>query len=67
MHNGIFPTLPGLVRFYEAGGGRVRTDRPVPAEREAQRDAAAKKSPQLQSFQLTPAERDALVSYLNAL
>lgn len=67
MHNGIFPTLAGLVRFYEGGGGRVRTDRPVAPERVALRDAAASKSPQLQSFDLTPAERAALVAYLNAL
>lgn len=67
MHNGIFPTLTGLVRFYEGGGGRVRTDRPVAPERLALRDAAATKSPQLKSFELTPAERAALVAYLNAL
>jgi cytochrome c peroxidase len=67
MHNGIFPTLAGLVRFYEGGGGRVRTDRPVAPGRIALREAAARKSPQLQSFELTPAERAALVAYLNAL
>lgn len=67
MHNGIFPTLAGLVRFYEGGGGRVRTDRPVSPERAAERAAAAEKSSQLKSFQLTPAERQALVSYLEAL
>lgn len=67
MHNGIFPTLAGLVRFYEGGGGLVRTDRPISPERAAQRDAAARKSPQLKAFQLTPAEREALVAYLDTL
>jgi len=67
MHNGIFPALAGLVRFYEGGGGRVRMDRPVAPERLALRQAAASKSPQLQPFALTPAERAALVAYLNAL
>jgi cytochrome c peroxidase len=67
MHNGIFPTLAGLVRFYEAGGGRVRADQVVPPERRALLDAAIRKSPQLQAFELTPDERAALVAYLNAL
>lgn len=67
MHNGIFPSLTGLIRFYEAGGGRVRTDQQLPPERHMLREAAAKKSPQLESFDLTPAERDALLAYLNTL
>jgi cytochrome c peroxidase len=67
MHNGIFPSLAGLIRFYEAAGGRVRTDQDVPAERRALLEAAASKSPQLERFELTPAERAALVAYLDAL
>lgn len=67
MHNGIFPSLAGLVRFYEAAGGRVRTDQEVAPERRALLEAAATKSPQLEAFELTPDERAALVAYLNTL
>lgn len=67
MHNGIFPTLAGLIRFYEAGGGRVRADQEVAPERRPILDAVVGKSPQLRSFELTPAERAALLAYLNAL
>jgi cytochrome c peroxidase len=67
MHNGIFPTLEGLVRFYEFGGGRVRGDRDPGGERKAIFDAAAKNSPLLKRLELTDAERKALVAYLEAL
>ncbi|WP_072395444.1 cytochrome c peroxidase [Hyphomicrobium sp. CS1GBMeth3] len=67
MHNGIFPSLAGLIRFYEAGGGRVRMEQQLPPERHALREAAARKSPQLEPFELTPAERAALLAYLEAL
>jgi hypothetical protein len=45
----------------------VRADQAVPPERQALLDAAIRKSPQLQAFELTPDERAALVAYLNAL
>lgn len=67
MHNGLFPALPGLIRFYEAGGGRIRAGQNVTPERQALLDAAVRKSPQLEPFELTPAERSALIAYLNAL
>lgn len=67
MHNGIFPTLTGVVRLYEAGGGRVRADQQLPPERKALLDSVLKTSPQLKSFELSDAERAALVAYLNAL
>jgi cytochrome c peroxidase len=67
MHNGIFPSLEGLIRFYEAGGGRVRADQDVPSERRALLEAAVRKSPQLEDFKLTPAERAALLAYLKTL
>jgi cytochrome c peroxidase len=67
MHNGIFPSLDGLIRFYEAGGGREREDQKVAPERQALLDAVVKKSSQLKRFELTPAERAALVAYLQAL
>ncbi len=67
MHNGIFPSLAGTVRFYEGGGGRVKLDEKVAAERKPLLNAAARKSPQLEPFKLTPAERAALVAYLETL
>jgi cytochrome c peroxidase len=67
MHNGIFPTLDGLIRFYEGGGGRVRAEQKLTPERQALLDAVIKKSPQLERFELTPAERAALLAYLKAL
>jgi len=67
MHNGIFPQLPGIVRFYEGGGGAVREDRAEDGSRRPLYEAARRKSPFLQSFKLTPAERAALVAFLRAL
>ena len=67
MHNGIFPTLDGLIRFYEGGGGRVRAEQKLAPERQALLDAVIKKSPQLERFELTPVERTALVAYLKTL
>lgn len=66
MHNGAFATLPGVARFYEGGGGRVRDDR-KDAQRPALFEAARRKSSLLQPFTLTPAERAALVAFLRAL
>lgn len=66
MHNGIFSSLDGVVRFYDAGGGRVR-DRDVSSERQKLLRAVQSKSPLVKRLGLTPAERDALVAYLKAL
>jgi cytochrome c peroxidase len=67
MHNGIFGALPGVVRFYEAGGGQVRADRDPGGERHAIFEAARTKSSLLQPFSLGPDERAALIAYLEAL
>jgi cytochrome c peroxidase len=67
MHNGIFPTLDGLIRFYEGGGGRVRAEQKLAPERQALLDAVIKKSPQLERFELTPVERAVLLAYLKTL
>lgn len=59
MHNGIFPTLLGTVRMYNGGMGTVtgKPDDPyVPP-----------KSPLIQPLQLTPAEIDAVVAWLQTL
>lgn len=67
MHNGVFPSLAGLIRLYEAGGGRVRPDHGVSGDRVPLLKAVRKKSPQLKPFELTPRERAALLSFLDAL
>lgn len=67
MHNGVFPSLEGLINLYQIGGGRVRPDHKVPPDRVPLLKAVLIKSPQLQPFQLTREERAALVAFLNAL
>jgi cytochrome c peroxidase len=67
MHNGVFPSLEGLIRLYEAGGGRVRADQEVSLDRQPLLKAVIEKSPQLKPFKLTPAERAALLAFLKAL
>jgi cytochrome c peroxidase len=67
MHNGIFGALPGVVRFYEAGGGQVGADRKEEGERQVLLESVRKKSPLLEPFSLTPAERAALVVFLQSL
>lgn len=67
MHNGIFPSLLGVVRLYEVGGGHIRENQTLSAERKTLFDAAVEKSDQLERFELTDSERAALVAYLNAL
>lgn len=63
MHNGLFPTLAGVVNFYAGGGGREsqplsRTD---PAAPRPQVD------PLLRRLDLSAADRQALVAFLNTL
>ncbi|NIJ41507.1 cytochrome c peroxidase [Parvibaculum indicum] len=66
MHNGVFPSLEGLVNLYAAGGGRVSpkrgkgTDDPLIGH-------LLENSPLLHTFELTSRERDALVAFLNSL
>lgn len=59
MHNGIFPSLIGVVRMYNAGmpSGRVPADAPV----------AAPQTPLIQPLRLSPAELEALVAFLGTL
>lgn len=62
MHNGLFPSLAGVVNLYVAGGGVDRaaqsatTSAPPPCH-----------DPQLQKLALTPDERAALVAFLEIL
>ena len=59
MHNGIFPTLVGVVRMYNAGmpSGRVPAGTTL----------TARKSPLIQPLNLSPDEIDALVAFLGTL
>jgi cytochrome c peroxidase len=67
MHNGIFGALPGVIRFYEGGGGQVRADRDTDQQRQILLEAVRNKSSLLQTFRLSPQERAALVAFLQAL
>jgi cytochrome c peroxidase len=62
MHNGVFPTLAGVVNLYAAGGG---VDRKVQS---ATTDAPPPQAdPQLKKVPLTAEERAALVAFLEML
>lgn len=62
MHNGVFPTLAGVVNLYAAGGG---VDRKVQS---ATTDAPPPQAdPQLKNVPLTAEERAALVAFLEML
>ncbi|WP_164729957.1 cytochrome-c peroxidase [Rhodomicrobium lacus] len=65
MHNGLIPDLRRVVIFYEIGGGKTRPITGQPAD-DLMR-AAAKTSPLVKKFDLTPAERQALIEFLKAL
>lgn len=67
MHNGIFPHLQGLIRFYEADVNSVSKRRSVSDERKPLLESATDKSALMKAFTLTPAERAALVAFLEAL
>lgn len=62
MHNGLFPLLDGIVRFYNAGGAQPR-----PRPDQAEDPLFPHTDPLLQPLGLTPEEIDALVAYLETL
>lgn len=62
MHNGILPSLRGLVNLYARGGGRDRTE-----QSETTDAPPPQKDPLLQRVSLTREERDALVAFLETL
>lgn len=66
MHNGLFPTLDGVVRFYDRGGGEVWARNAAEAARPLHREAA-RLSPHIRPLGLTQAEQAALVAFLKAL
>lgn len=66
MHNGLFPTLEGVVNLYDRGGGEVWARNAREAERPLYGEAA-RRSPHLRPLGLTAGEKAALVAFLKAL
>ncbi|WP_336962497.1 cytochrome-c peroxidase [Sphingobium aquiterrae] len=62
MHNGIFPTLEGLVNLYAAGGGRDRT-----AQAQGTSAPPPRPDPLLHKRDISAEERKALVAFLEIL
>jgi len=62
MHNGLFPSLRGIVNLYNAGGARPR-----PRPEMADDPLFPETSELLPKLNLTSDERDALVAYLETL
>lgn len=66
MHNGLFPTLAGVVNFYDRGGGEVWARNAAEAARPLYREAA-RLSPHIRPLGLTEAEKAALIAFLGTL
>ncbi|MFG1347840.1 cytochrome c peroxidase [Xanthobacter autotrophicus DSM 431] len=66
MHNGLFPTLDGVVNLYDRGGGEVWARNAAEAGRPLFRDAA-RLSAHIRPLGLTPQEKAALVAFLKTL
>ncbi|MFP4209200.1 MAG: cytochrome-c peroxidase [Wenzhouxiangella sp.] len=62
MHNGLFPSLHGIVRMYEHGGARPRRPQDLP-----EGEFYPETSERLQPFDLTDEERRALLAFLELL
>ncbi|MFD2140387.1 cytochrome-c peroxidase [Ancylobacter oerskovii] len=66
MHDGLFPTLDGVVNLYARGGGEVWVRNEAEAGHPLHA-AAARRDPLLRPLVLDAAERAALVAFLRAL
>ena len=62
MHNGLFTQLEGIIRMYEHGGARPRRPATLPDEQYYPTTTQL-----LTPFDLTPAERQALMAFIKAL
>ena len=62
MHNGVFPTLEGIVNYYNAGGAR-----PVPREDQRDDPLFPVTTSLLQPLDLSREEREALTAFLEIL
>ncbi|MEN7535844.1 cytochrome-c peroxidase [Aurantiacibacter flavus] len=63
MHNGLFPSLRGLVNLYAHGGGRDRTRQSTTTEATPPQPA----DPLLKARELSSEERQAIVAFLETL
>lgn len=66
MHNGLFPSLRGLVNLYAFGMGRSHS-RALTAQDEPLLVPASTSSPHVKRLELSPKERRALTRFLEAL
>ncbi|WP_454915242.1 cytochrome-c peroxidase [Xanthobacter sediminis] len=66
MHNGLFPTLEGVVNLYDRGGGEVWARNGAEAARPLY-PHAARAAAQLRPLGLTAQEKAALVAFLRCL
>lgn len=66
MHNGLFETLPAVVRLYVRGGGELRARNAAEAA-DPLRTCAARVSPLLKPLPLDDREIDALVAFLESV
>lgn len=66
MHNGLFPTLEGVINLYDRGGGEVWARNAKETARPLYREAA-RLSPHIRPLGLTPEEKAALAAFLRAL
>ncbi|TDX33380.1 cytochrome-c peroxidase [Rhodovulum visakhapatnamense] len=64
MHNGIFPHLPGVIRFYAGGGGASAR---LPAAPGPVETSAATPSPLIRRLDLSPDDIEALAAFLEAI
>lgn len=62
MHNGLFPSLEGIVRMYEHGGARPRRPDDLP-----EGEFYPETSERLRPFELSAEERRALLAFLGVL
>lgn len=66
MHNGLFPTLDGVINLYDRGGGEVWARNAAEAARPLFREAA-RLSPHIRPLGLTEQEKAALAAFLRTL
>jgi cytochrome c peroxidase len=66
MHNGLFPTLEGVINLYDRGGGEVWARNATEASAPLY-PFAAHLSPHIRRLDLSPDEKAALAAFLRAL
>ena len=66
MHNGLFPTLEGIINFYDRGGGEVWARNATEAAHPLH-SYAARLSPHIRPLGLSDADKAALAAFLRTL